>query len=736
MEKFKKKLPVVILAVALVIALILALVANNGKNAAIDANTQLTALLEEISTTATDLQGQVDTTTADLEAKTAELTTAQTDLEATTAAKAEAETKAAELEAKLAETEAAVTAAETAKADVETAKAEAETKAAELEAKLAETEAAVTASEAAKADVEAAKAEVETKAAELEAKLAESETAKAAAEAQNIELAAAAADLETKLAAAGALTTVPELEGKLVILHTNDIHGRAVVADDAFGYARIATLKKNLEAMGASVLLVDAGDFSQGTPVVNIGYGKNAVAFLNAAGYDIAILGNHELDWGFDNMYQNMTDAEFDILCANLTRTAGGDLVFPANKIIELPNGVKAGFFGLSTPETMTKTHPDKVKGITISMNEALYADAQKQVDELTAAGCDLIVCLSHLGDAEESIPNRSVDMLNNVTGIDVCIDGHSHTTIDGGKMYGDTVLTSTGSYSEAIGYVIVDIAKADGETTKTITAGLYTLADDTEALLATGSKLAVDEEVAAIVNAIDAEIEAALSDVFATTEVLLNGERSPGVRTEETNLGDFACDAILWAAKQALGEDAVHAALTNGGGIRASIQAGPVTMKDMKTVFPYGNEVAVVTLKGSELLEALEAATFCTPEAVGAFPQVAGIEFTIDTTVAYTNGALYDNSTYYAPAAPGTRVTITTVAGEPFDPEKDYVIATNDFTAAGGDTYGALAYPFKQSGYKTGVALEDALVTYTQQVLDGVIGAQYAAPQGRITIK
>ena len=525
------------------------------------------------------------------------------------------------------------------------------------------------------------------------------------------------------------------LAGKLVILHTNDMHGRAVATDDVLGYARIASLKKNLEAQGAEVLLMDAGDFSQGTPIVNLGYGKNAVEFMNATGYDVATLGNHEFDWGADNMLQNMEKAQFAVLCANLTRTADNTLVMEANKVFETAIG-KVGVFGLSTPETMTKAHPDKVKGITFAQAEELYAVAAAQVAELEAVGCDMIVCLAHLGDADESITNRSIDVLANVTGIDLFIDGHSHTTIDGGVVEGETLRVSTGEYSEAIGYVVAEKVTEDDVTSIALTAGLYTLADNAEAALALGAGLAIDEEVAAVVNAIDAKVEEELSATFAKTEVLLDGNRAPGVRTQETNLGDFAADAILWSAKQALGEDAVDAALTNGGGIRASIEVGDVTMKTMKTVFPFGNEVATLTITGAELLEALEAATWSTPEAIGAFPQVAGIEFTIDTTVAYENGEMYANSTYYAPAKPGSRVTIASVGGEAWAADAEYVIATNDFTAAGGDTYGVFAYPFTQTGYKTGVALEDALVNYTQTVLGGVIGEQYAEPAGRIIIK
>ena len=525
------------------------------------------------------------------------------------------------------------------------------------------------------------------------------------------------------------------LEGKLVILHTNDIHGRAVADAESFGYARIAMLKKNLQAQGAEVILMDAGDFSQGTPLVNLGYGKNAVEFMNAAGYDIATLGNHEFDWGSDNMEQIMANAKFAVVCANLTRAADGTLVFPGCKTFDTVIG-KVGVFGLDTPETMTKTHPDKVKGISFAQGEELFKVAQAEVDELTAAGCDLIVCLGHLGEDDESTGNRSIDLLEKVTGIDLFIDGHSHTTIDGGAMNGETLRVSTGNYAEAIGYVVAEKVTEEEVTSIALNAGLWTIAENDEAAMVLGNGLAIDEEVAAIVNTLNDAVEAELSATFAKTEVLLDGNRAPGVRTQETNLGDFAADAILWAAKQALGEDKVDASLTNGGGIRASIEIGDVTMKDMKTVFPFGNEVATLTITGAELLEALEAATFSTPDAIGAFPQVAGIEFTIDTTVAYENGEMYANSTYYAPAKPGSRVTIATVGGEAWAADAEYVIATNDFTAAGGDTYGVFAYPFTQTGYKTGVALEDALVNYTQTVLEGVIGEQYAAPAGRITIK
>lgn len=504
-----------------------------------------------------------------------------------------------------------------------------------------------------------------------------------------------------------------DLTGKLVILHTNDIHGRAVAdpANGIMGYAAIAKMKEDLTAAGASVLLLDAGDASQGTPLVNLSYGKSAMEFMNAAGYDAMAPGNHEFDWGLDNLKQIAEVAEFPILAANIVDKISGEVVFTANQVFEMANGMKVGIFGLDTPETLTKAHPDKVQGIDFFQGDALYTCAQAQVDALKADGCDLIVCLGHLGVDPESEPNRSTDLLAKVTGIDLFIDGHSHTAFESGEQVGDTLLVSTGQYSQRLGMVFYD-----GEN---LSATLYSN---------------VDSEVNALINGVNAEVNAQLSTAFATTEVFLNGARDPGNRTEETNLGDFAADAILWASQQAVG-DHVVAAITNGGGIRESIDVGDITMLDMKTVFPFGNEVAVLTVTGAELLEALEAATCSTPTAIGAFPQVAGIVFSIDTTVEYENGEQYPDSTYYAPAKPGSRVTIETVGGEPFDLEAMYTIATNDFTAGGGDTYYAFRYPNATTGYKTGVALEDALVNYVADVLGGVVGETYAEPQGRITV-
>jgi len=194
----------------------------------------------------------------------------------------------------------------------------------------------------------------------------------------------------------------------------------------------------------------------------------------------------------------------------------------------------------------------------------------------------------------------------------------------------------------------------------------------------------------------------------------------------------------MLWALTEQQpgsieGVDAANiVAITNGGGIRAAINPGDITKKDVKTVLPFGNTLAVVYVKGSVLLEALEASTFCTPESVGAFPQTAGMEWTLNTKAAFDQGDAYPDSTYFAPKSIN-RVSIQSVNGKAFDENAEYAVITNNFLAAGGDTYYAFA---ASSGYDTGLAMDEVLMAYITEKLGGTIGADYAEPQGRMTLK
>ena len=501
----------------------------------------------------------------------------------------------------------------------------------------------------------------------------------------------------------------------VVILHTNDVHGAVS------NYAKVAALASQYESEGAYVLILDAGDFSQGDTAVSVSEGATAVELMNMVGYDAVALGNHEFDYGFEALKKNMENAQFPVLAANVKYN--GELAFDDAAVFTTPGGTKIGVFGLDTPETATKAHPGKIQGVTFAGGEEMYAIAQEMVDMLKNEGCNYIICLGHLGidDETAATANRSIDLLEKVTGIDVFIDGHSHSTeeeivekTNADRKVGDTVITSTGTKIENIGVVTI---KDSTITTETV------LAEEVEA--------PADSEITARANAIIAEIEADYGTVFAKTEITLNGEKAPGNRTEETNLGDLITDALVWGAGQQ--GETVDAAITNGGGIRATIEAGDITKKDINTVLPFGNTLSIIKITGAELLEVLEASTFCTPEAIGGFPQVSGIEFTLDTTKAYDQGEEYPGTTYFAPKTIN-RVTISTVGGKAFDPAATYTIATNDFMASGGDTY--YCFVNATANYDLGLPMDEVVMDYVNTVLGGTVTAEkYGEPAGRITI-
>ena len=512
-----------------------------------------------------------------------------------------------------------------------------------------------------------------------------------------------------------------DLTGKTVILHSNDVHGAIA------GYANIAQLRNEYEDEGAEVILVDAGDFSQGTTYVSTSKGFDAITMMNAAGYDVATLGNHEFDYGYAQLKSNLEKAEFQVICADVFDESG-NTIYPAYTIITTGSGMKIAFIGFETPEAQTKANPALIKGLTFLAEDELYAVAQENIDKVKAEGADLVIALSHLGVDAESEPNRSVDLYAHTTGFDFIIDGHSHTVMTEGE--NGEPIQSTGTAFANIGVIVID------NETKTIEENfLRSVSHDEDGT--TVYDITNDIAVSGYAQEIMDRVNGEYNIVFAESLVDLNGERDPGNRTEETNLGDLVSDAIMWTVLKdegSLSVDTANAvAIVNGGGIRASINSGSITKKDVNTVLPFGNTITVVYVTGAELLEALEASTYCTPTAVGGFPQVAGIEFTVDTTKAYdSNAETYPASTYYGPASIN-RVTINSVNGREFDENATYAVITNDFMAAGGDTY--YAFASSENKFDTGIPLDEAVMAYITDSLGGVVGEDYATPKGRIHI-
>ena len=512
------------------------------------------------------------------------------------------------------------------------------------------------------------------------------------------------------------------LDGKTVILHTNDVHGNIKE------YAKVAAMKDDYEAQGAQVILADAGDYSQGTVYVSVNKGKDAVTMMNAAGYDVATIGNHEFDYGYAQLKSNLDSAAFKVVCANVLQD--GSPVFDAYTMIN-KGGVQVAFVGLETPEAQTKANPALIQGLTFLAGDEMYAAVQTQVDAARTAGADIVIVLTHLGVDSSSEPNTSYDLYEKVTGIDFIIDGHSHTVMTKGPE--DEPIQSTGTALNNIGVITIDNATKKIESNELIPIWHTEEVDGKEVTVYDYTKS--DETVANDAKAIIDPIDADYDQKFAESAVDLNGAKAPGNRTEETNLGDLITDAMMWAIKtKAPGVDMNNAvAITNGGGIRAAIAKGDITKKDVNTVLPFGNTLAVVYVKGSELLEALEVSTYCTPKSLGGFPQFAGMEVELNTACEYdANDTTYPGSTYFGPKSIN-RITIKTVNGKAFDKDATYAVITNDFLAAGGDTY--YAFAAAQTQFDTGLPLDEILMEYITVELNGVVTDKYAAPQGRLTI-
>jgi 5'-nucleotidase len=453
----------------------------------------------------------------------------------------------------------------------------------------------------------------------------------------------------------------------ITIIHTNDTHGN--VADDGqtvIGFAKLATYVEAMKAKG-NVIVVDAGDMFQGLPFANIEEGHSIVSIVNEIGYDAMVPGNHEFDFGADNFMEIVKEINFKVLSANILKDS--QQVFDSYIIKEI-DGVKVGIFGLSTPETAFKTHPDNVKGYVF---EDIVASAEKTVKILKEVEkVDAIVALTHLGLDEGDYTSDII--AKQVAGIDVMIDGHSHTELPEGRMVGDTLIASTKNALNNIGQV--EITLKDGKVvSKKATLLAYEAVKD----------VAPKENIVATIQKTQTAQDELLKEVVGTTQVDLIGEREV-VRTGESNLGQLAVDAMLKIS----GADI---AMINGGGIRATIKAGEITKKDLVTVFPYGNTVMVKALTGQDLLDMLEWGVNEYPNTKGGFPHTGGLTFTL-------NG--------YAPV--GSRISDVKVNGVPLDSQKTYTVVTNDFIAAGGDGYEMFTkYPV-QAEYNT---LMDVLMDY-----------------------
>ncbi len=492
----------------------------------------------------------------------------------------------------------------------------------------------------------------------------------------------------------GAVTWWSRMPGEgeplqLTILHTNDVHAHY----DAFepwgeplqgGVARLKTAVDGIRETQDNVVFLDAGDQFQGTLFFTVGGAEIVAEVMNELEVDAMCLGNHEFDAGPAELARFIDRADFPVLSANTDALSDPDL---SGKI--LPYTVaqfgferdKVAVIGLTTESTAYASSP----GPTVRFLDVV-STAQRMVDEIEATGIDVILALTHLGYRHDLELARSVD------GIDVIVGGHSHTRLDSyptltESATGEPVLVVTAyAWGKQLGRLEV-LFNEDGLVTS--------YAGAPEAIKAS---IPEDPGMVALLDRYRPRIEALMTTGVGSTEVPLEGARED-VRARETNLGNLLCDAMLWKTRD-LG---TTIALQNGGGIRAFVPAGEVTMGQILEVLPYGNQLTTVTVTGGGLLAALENGVSQVEEGAGRFPHVAGLRYTFDPAV-----------------RPGERVTevelwdAPTGAYVPLDRTANYELVTNHYLAAGGDGYTMLAEPTNR--YDTGWLLSDVLADYLRE--------------------
>ncbi len=527
---------------------------------------------------------------------------------------------------------------------------------------------------------------------------------------------------------------------EIVILYTNDVH---CGVDNNIGYVGLARIKAALEAAGKEVILVDCGDAVQGDVIGTLSKGEAIIDLMNTVGYDVAVPGNHEFDYGMEQFLKNVSLAQFKYVCCNFIDDNGKAVMDPY--VIVEKAGKKIAFIGIDTPESFTKSTPtyfqDSEGNFLYSFcqkdnGQELYNKVQETVDAARAEGADYVIALAHLGTDYQSSPWMSSDVIVNTTGIDVVLDGHSHTDfkLEFGKDFvtvknkdgNDVIHSSTGTKLANVGMLTIS---GDQISAKLINASAMDFID-------AAGLLAADNGMGDVVKAALDKNAELVNTVVAHTDVdLIINDPTAGVRiirSQETNLGDLCADAY-----RAMGGTDI--AFVNGGGIRDTIPAGDITYGQIIKIHPFGNALCTVEATGQEILDALEMSVSNLPGESGGFLQVSGLKFTVDMSVEST--VVKDDEKMFVEVSGDRRVKDVQVLQEdgtyaPIDPNKTYTVACHNYLLKDkGDGYTMFA---DNTFLSEDTMLDNqVLITYIVEKLGGTVGSEYLEPygQGRITI-
>lgn len=516
-------------------------------------------------------------------------------------------------------------------------------------------------------------------------------------------------------------------KGDIVILYDNDVH----CAVD--GYASIAALKEDMKEKTDYVAVVSNGDFLQGATIGALSKGKNIINIMNRVGYDVVTLGNHEFDYQIDQL-KNLTNMLYSkVVSCNFMNLEKNNSVYKAYTIKKYGD-IKVAFIGITTPESITKSTPayfqnedgEYIYGFcSDKTGKALYKRVQKTVDAAKKAGADYVVALTHLGTEGITPHWTSTSIINNTTGIDVVLDGHSHSTFASmtvtNKDGKDVVVSSTGTKFENIGELVIT---NDG----VITTQLVSLKDYTK------TDISIKSYIELVKRSYEAEVSKVIGNTTVNLTTLNTATNKRAVRNAETNLGDFCADAF----RTVLGADI---AIMNGGGIRDNIAQGDITYNNLLSVFPWSNMGCLVQVNGQQIKDALEMGAKNYPAESGGFLQVSGITYEINSST--PSSVVVDNSGMFQSVSGEYRVQNIKVLNsktgqyEELDLTKNYKLAGTNYTLKScGDGFAM----FKGcTVLKDEVAIDnEILITYLTENLNGVVGDDYSnlAGQGRIVIK
>ena len=479
--------------------------------------------------------------------------------------------------------------------------------------------------------------------------------------------------------------TKKQVNGTAIVLYTNDVHGyiNNKIKDgdnevDGLSYANVKALKDDLINQGENVLLVDDGDHAQGTIYSAYHDGEEMIKLMNATGYDLATLGNHEFDYGQYQAFKLMDLADFDYVSCNFYTTSDNQLVLQPYKVLEAGD-LKIAFIGITTPETITKSTPsyfqdetgNYIYGIYSGTDgQELYDSVQNSIDSAKKEA-DVVIALGHLGVQEGSSPYTSKEVIQNTTGLDAFIDGHSHTEIEKeivqDKDGNDVILTQTKSYFAHVGKMSVTVT--NGEVSiDTELVDEYDHKDETVASMTSDIVEAVDKEL---------DYEVAKESVPIRIFDPETGERI--VRKMETNAGDLVADSVYWYFNDYKEMDC-DIAMQNAGGLRQDFPDGILTCRDCKTMLPFGNVICLVKMTGQTIREMLDYSVRKLPDE-SSLLHVAGMKYSIDTSVVPT--AVEDENEVWVsePTSGEYRVHDIEIYNretgeyEPIDLEKEYTV-------------------------------------------------------------